>query len=1107
MMPACAIEMILYHGYDETGSIEISLDSSSGPWTKLTLTSPKPIGEALAEWQTLANAALPAGGWEFRIDPSGRGRVYLGATEPAWVRLSACLARILGFSSTVIADIADTQGSDVTPWGLVRELTHHDFPLPSGVAVAVTTPFDAEEAHLDTYRGGRVNAYHYGRVLEVWVDLYLRADVWDELGETSPLCLGTTAMKIWRTTDESDPWDPVEGVHSGVLTVYPFGERMVERESSGDWAWIRFRATVRDPEADEPTWPSSPTAWQRMAMAVPYGYAIYYLARIRGIPTLFCEVLGDAIAPDDYTLDASLVIDRTSPLGPFNELDAAVAKAFDAELRLLETDTVRAYFTRPERYTFLTAPLAHDDTEAHVESTHEWEGLSSFYIADSAFQFSARTADTFEGLDGSVWGAARSYPRGAMVTDGPMEWLDREIELLAVGLDPLGSYLQGADILEDAVKLWRGYIAERPIRDGTEWSIVASDQIRKLTNPLGVAASGRAVWTEDDDAVVEVPVEMTIAIKAELQPTSNSILDVVVRPFSTYTQGATARLSELRAAILTALTAAATDAQVTGFSWRKVAAGNDQHYYDLLIQFDPDAGDTQFEVLYTAVSHGHGLFLAVNYANIHATPVNGGASNELRQLWVIQIGRVTGVSLSVILEDGDPEALPEQGMVLLSAQGRVDYARYTRLDVDALDASRVHLALDQADRILGAELDAILAGERQDVAVRFLWTDSGGIADVARRAIVSTGDAIHGAYDTLPKGQGLALPEIDSDSFDDVLGGALFADLTFTLQVDAGVSIEQLLGGFLRLARIGLTTRRSSDGTQIAIAAVDLGSVDSGVPVATITEDVLAFVPGRRPVRVLGAYQVPQQIVCKVREAPIDDQPAAETAVTFKSRHLVEWTRLKWELDIHGLAREELVRVGRGLARSWFRGGETRQVVELDLPISIDAQAGDVVELDLPDPALWDYAQGIAGLAGLARVLGSRIDLTSGVQAVRVAADGVSTAAPMSPSLPIYAVNGTATNPDSIDVEDAHHDLLVAAMDGAATFKVIAYEPGQDLPYFYTINGISLPGGGVCRLAVSFTHTSGITLTTDFRITWPITASCTDNQERYLHNDQRTQWS
>lgn len=851
------------------------------------------------------------------------------------------------------------------------------------------------------------------------------------------------------------------------------------------------------------------TPWPTLAAALPYGYGLYWLVRVEGIPSLFMELVGDAVAPTGYVLDGSLVIDRAARLGCLIEGESHIAKGFDLELRLMATDIVDSVFRAPSRLTVLTSDLTAAATSASVASTVDWPG-GEIYIGTSCLPFSGVEAAAFTGLDRATYGRARRYKAGTVVASNPTYWLGRRVDLFAVLLDPSGRYVQGADILSSAAMMWSGYVSTRPVRDGTDWVMSAQDQVRRIADPIGVAASGKALWLPHDDVEVNVPQTAQVQMYLELLATG-AVFEATVSPWTGL--GTRAYLSQLRQAVADALTAAITDAHVLGFRWAQraeawnPAAPLDANLYELMVNLNPDPGDERLIAISSVLGAPSGLFFGLGGSMGDYQWMNDASAAEERSTYLFTTSRVNGFGLSVLLDKGDASSVPTTGIVLLEGGGRVDYVRYTNASLDPGDDGRVNLTLDSTTRIAGEDVLSILEGDRADVSIRFLWSDSGPAADILRRALTSTGDAIHGVWDTLPYGQGLGLPMVDLDSFERVFAG-LYRDLTFQIAVDSGTTVAKTFGDLLLLSRRALMTRRSADGSEVQIAACDVGPLDGAVPVATIDASKLVSIRGRRPIRVKDTFAVPQAIEVTGHTVPAGETPASESMVRFKGLHLTDWTRKAWELEVYGLDRASLLGAGRAWALSWFRGGETRQIIEVDIPPWVDAQAGDVVELDLPDPTLWDYATGTAGYSGLGRVLGSQLDLTTAIVTLRIAIDGMLGAGPMCPSLEILAVNGSASAPTSIDVDEAHYDLLVHAKRSAADLRVLAYLPGFDYPGGeYTASTVTKPGGGVARLTVTAYPTApSVTLTTSYRLTWPTTARSTNEQRLYLHTDQRVQW-
>lgn len=862
-------------------------------------------------------------------------------------------------------------------------------------------------------------------------------------------------------------------------------------------------------------------SWAITMGAVQYGFAPFYAMQIEGVPTLLMEYAGDAIAPSGYAIEgghattpsarnAGLIVDRSPRVGPVLDDKRHMPSAQDLEVRLFDTTAVRALLSRPTRYTTMTADITASGTTMTVDSTAGWSSVTKLHFGTSCAAYSGALWTQFLSLSRTTYGRARSYKAGTIVTDKPYIWRGRRVTLWVVLLDPTGRYVQGADILSNATAVFQGEIVKRPRRDGAEWVLQARDQVGRLRDPIGAAASGQAVWTLEDDSAVLIDANTVVSLKVQESP-GVTLADVQVQPFAGLT--GPIRRSRMRELIASTLDTAMTDARTGTPFWKAIPIANDsggtKRRWQLIVPVTSSAPFVECRMSMTGAQWMTYFFKVTPMAGTWKVGTSGTLNAEC-PLW--QDSTVNSATLAVVLDNVVPAQLPTSGWVVLEGEGRADYRKYLSYSTDAADARKVHLALDPDSAMTGADVQQLAKGEEEgqlaEVSARFLWRDSGSMPDILRRAIVSTGDAVNGAYDTLPKGQGLGLPSIDATSFATAFDEA-FKDLTFAPSVDSGSTLESIFAGILRLSQRAITSRRASDGSAINIAACYVGSADSGVPVATITDAMLVSTNGRRSLRVMRTFSGPQALEVRCRAVDSETGSPREASILLRDPHLVDWAGEQWDLDVVGIDRSALLTPAIGWATSWFRGGENRQVLELDVDMTVDAQPGDIVSLSLTDPQVWDYATGAPGVSGFARVLGVQFSLQRFTQTLTVAVDGVFSSGPMAPSMTISAVNGVATSPTSIDVPSSWLALLTQAKGSASTWKVLAYLPGQDSGRAeYTVSTISSPGGGVARLTVTASPSSPtVTLTTSHRLTWPVVANGTSTQNKHLNNTDRVQWS
>lgn len=884
-------------------------------------------------------------------------------------------------------------------------------------------------------------------------------------------------------------------------------------------------------------------SWATLMGGIRYGYKPFYLLELEGIPVLFSEVGtspregGEPTADTRYTLDASLIIDDSARIGSVVDEATHIAKGFDLTVRLLNTPAVRDLMKRPTVQAVMTADLAVSGSPVtiEVESTRGFSYLPKpqlyygFACSDDSW---GSLFTSFVGVQSALYGPGRSYRAGTVVADRPTRWKGRRARLYMAMLDPLGRAVQWSgsstpakgdpDIFGQACVIWEGHVIKRPEKDGATWTLQCRDQVRRLTQPLGIEASGKASWALDDDAPRYVQEDTTFAVLIQAETGPDPFCNVVARPFAGQAQPiGQAKIRKLIAdALKDAYDEVVTDAPgsivgtVLRFDWRCILTeGATKRTWQLVAFVDTDGtiGDAD-KILFRVQATGNIINAGLRVAAGQGATISMDWSSVECVSTLYMDTQVIGTSLSVVLKDGVRySALPSAGWLMLEAEGKADYYRYLSKAQDEADYRRVLIELEPG-ATTGSNVNRVaadeLAGEAVDVSATFFWRDTGKLKDVLRRSIASSGEGANGTYDTLPKGQGYDIEYTDVDSFDDAFDGA-YLDLDFDVAVKGGSTFAKLFGGLLRLSQRAIVTRRRFDGGVVNIAAISIGSPD-GIPVATITESQLVALDKRRPVRKLRSFVGPVGIDVTLNRLPVGSLPSSEGTLEYNADHLTDWTDDRWDIDVHGIGRSAIEDAASVWARAWFRGGENRQIIEIDIPPWIDVQCGDIVMVELTDPTVFDYAVGEDGLTALARVLGAQLSLTTGVTTLTVQVDGVNTPGPMSPSIPILAVNGSdPEDPDSIDVDAVYSGPLAYAKGAAASWRLLAYQPGNDSgDGLYTVTDITDIGGGMVRLTVTASPTSPpVSLDTTYRLTWPIEDECTDEQNRFLHTSHRVQWS
>lgn len=226
-MLAC---LVLYHALPQTGRIEWSTTSATGPWTTEELTAPTPM--------TAASFSIPGAGGSLFCD-EGRVPTFDHFGTNYWVRAHPTFWELWGFSH--LADINNvvhitTTVSGVDPQGIVSLRFQ-------GVLVGASFPLEVESSEVSEYRAGRAATLHYGRVTEVEVSLIVPPEVWGAY-QDSPLLMGHGAVYV--LTRENDDAALSESDLGGAFTCYPVEALDVANEGPEDVVVVRLRATMED---------------------------------------------------------------------------------------------------------------------------------------------------------------------------------------------------------------------------------------------------------------------------------------------------------------------------------------------------------------------------------------------------------------------------------------------------------------------------------------------------------------------------------------------------------------------------------------------------------------------------------------------------------------------------------------------------------------------------------------------------------------------------------------------------------------------------------------------------------------------------------------------
>jgi hypothetical protein len=189
------------------------------------------------------------------------------------------------------------------------------------------------------------------------------------------------------------------------------------------------------------------------------------------------------------------------------------------------------------------------------------------------------------------------------------------------------------------------------------------------------------------------------------------------------------------------------------------------------------------------------------------------------------------------------------------------------------------------------------------------------------------------------------------------------------------------------------------------------------------------------------------------------------------------------------------------MAMTVIRRGDGESILSLTLAPWVEIQPGDLVNLTIAHPVTYDFASGQRSPASIgARCLGWSADLFTGKQRVTLLLAGLDNAVgPLCPSPVVLSVDSAT----QIQVSSyyVHGPQPWFAEDDV----VLLYLPGDEQgstpkSVQMTISDVEVDSIGGTR-EITFSTSLPAWVNTSTRMTYPLTADCTDAQEAFTHNE------
>ncbi|MCB9739505.1 MAG: hypothetical protein H6747_09575 [Deltaproteobacteria bacterium] len=834
---------------------------------------------------------------------------------------------------------------------------------------------------------------------------------------------------------------------------------------------------------------------------VQYGCSVVYWLKVEGIPTIWTERALGATLPTGFSAEsATLIVDQSSEIGSTIDPDAGLGTGLPLSFQLQDSTELSAYLTNPSRVTRLSADLLATTTSSmSVADASSFASAGTLYVGNECVNYTGTTSTSFTGLSRGVAGLAYAHAKDSaagLVANVPStDWRGRTVRLYAAPVDATG-YVPSGTLEAISSEIWCGTVREGPYRtaDAT-WQLDALSLDRKLAEPLAASISGTI-----DSKTIYYSVQAGEKIVCTLKYGSTTE-QIVVIPYDSTATGPSGFTvvtgSELRAAIKTAWDAEVSAlgasahmgnliwTQYVGKGWRghmlpgaTVPGSPTQHS----VTIETGAYKYTYDVSLPSVSSSTALPWAFFDSPLHP--------NQNLAPYATDTAFSQG-SVTVALEGVDPADVPSSGGLKL--KGKL----YSYSGASALGSSVRLYGVQPAP----TEAELVALDGEDAVLIQF---SSGSLADVLRRVIESSGSAaLRGTYDTLPNEAGYSIPDgdVDEASFSSVVGGSV-GGISFDLAL-SDRSLEDGLGGLLGLAERAVVLRDDGTGKQkLSLVRTSPSGTSS---VATIADADLLVSEQTDPVSIDRGSPVPTSVEVELSNGLVE----APDKVIFRKdkgrRQQAGASTLTATIPLTDVSQATSY-VGLWAAGRFSRPRPLSKM-SLRVPPWVLGEPGDLVDLDLRHPSLYDFATGTTGFTGAARVLGRTLDLGSYQSVITVVpAQG----AGLCPAVAVSAWAGTAAAPTTIDVDRDYYDHFSRTAElEAGGFKVIVYVPGQDSSSDgYWISTVT-DTGSVCRLTVASIDGTP-TLSTSGAGSWltlPVTSESTAFQAGHAHTDSGGPWT
>ena len=863
---------------------------------------------------------------------------------------------------------------------------------------------------------------------------------------------------------------------------------------------------------------------------IKYGWSHVYWLTVEGVPYVWSQAATSKTLPAGYTAEVpALVVADSARVGAVIDRDKGIGAGFPLTFTVLDCDELSSLMARPGAVTHLTQDLAAGGATADVDNTADFAASGTAYIGKETLTYSSKTATTLtlsaRGLVGLAYPhAARST--ATLVSDKPRYWRGRFVTLYASPVDPSG-YVTGTALDNDALVIWRGYLDSEPSRsdngDGFAFSALPIDRI--LARPLASRLSG---VVQDTDVRFEIQ-DTQCTINLELINGGGTTIGggpwaIKFDAMASATPGDLVSITEFNASAIAAFAAAVTahgiGAYVNGLDIIQAQSTPSDPTYGAYNKGDwvPIVRLAQNS---SAQTLKHSAIWCGNVAEVPnaltpngtvAIPPPGLVNNQplninIAYAWTPysltngHFGTGSGggskpkiPSAAIVLDEGDPGTLPEQGQVEIGG----NVFKYVGTGITAAAGSIVLKKLFP----VGATIDLSTI---VDAEASILISDSGNLADTTLRMIHSSGETNlrDATYDKLLGRVGYGLPDTyaDADKMQEVLAAGFLADIDLTVSPDAKAYADTL-GGLLALSQRAVVV--TDDGASDARLSAVYTGAGAGGYAAQLTDAHVLSVPAANVTT--ETVSNPNTIVVDVE---LGDAKIAPLRQTDASRVAFEGAQ-EAKYSVPSADADKLIQKAAVWALARIAGDQHAATLSIDVVPWLGVRIGDAVDLALTHPKIWNWADSTIGYSGRARCVGRELQLSTGAMRLRLLIYGQSVGSALCPAAPVLAFTGLATAPTTIDVPSGFViEFGRALKNNGANLRLLHYQPGQGaegITQGFTISAATITGG-VCRLTVATVIGAPTVSASTSYLTWAETANAGAYEKTFAHANDGGVWT